>query len=469
MSTFLFYDLETSGLNPAFDQILQFAAIRTDENFQELSRHERRIRLRPDIIPSPGALLTTDVSVFDALTSGDNEYDVIREIHALLNEPNSVNIGYNSLSFDDQFLRFAFYRNLLPPYTHQWKNGCQRLDIFPIAVLYWLQGSPLLNWPVVDGKPTLRLEHLSRENNLADGQAHDALVDVEATVELARRLRQNQTLWSDCLRFFDKNSFTDRLKQLPAFMEHPSALLIHGKYGYGQSCQIPALYLAETGARSVWLRLDQPGLRQTNLMDIAKMTWVVRKKAGEPPFVMPPEPHQLSEERRAITRDNLKWLQAHPEMLAAIAKHYQQSTFLDGEKPDADAALYTNGFQSKQTEARCHQFHHADLAGKMALLPQFQDETTKTLATRLLCRNDGLSYRYPAYVAYLQRVGDDNQPLQDFRGDSRLTPNTALEEIKIKRQDILTLRQQEILDDLEQYIRYQFLFTNQHRTNRLTQ
>ena len=33
-ATFLFYDLETTGLNPAFDQILQFAAIPTYRDWE---------------------------------------------------------------------------------------------------------------------------------------------------------------------------------------------------------------------------------------------------------------------------------------------------------------------------------------------------------------------------------------------------------------------------------------------------
>ncbi|MFO7680452.1 MAG: hypothetical protein R6X34_10410 [Chloroflexota bacterium] len=66
-STYLFYDLETSGLNSAFDQCLQFAAIRTDADFQVLERHEFRVRLRPDIIPSPGALLATGVTALTAV------------------------------------------------------------------------------------------------------------------------------------------------------------------------------------------------------------------------------------------------------------------------------------------------------------------------------------------------------------------------------------------------------------------
>ena len=40
MTSFVFYDTETTGTDTAFDQILQFAAIRTDENLRELDRFE---------------------------------------------------------------------------------------------------------------------------------------------------------------------------------------------------------------------------------------------------------------------------------------------------------------------------------------------------------------------------------------------------------------------------------------------
>ena len=49
----IFYDTETSGLSSAFDQILQFAAIRTDDDLNEIGRFEIRSRLLPYIIPSP--------------------------------------------------------------------------------------------------------------------------------------------------------------------------------------------------------------------------------------------------------------------------------------------------------------------------------------------------------------------------------------------------------------------------------
>jgi exodeoxyribonuclease I len=57
--TFAFYDLETTGLSPAFDQPLQFAAILTDDEFREIERVNLRCRIAPHIIPSPWVLIFT--------------------------------------------------------------------------------------------------------------------------------------------------------------------------------------------------------------------------------------------------------------------------------------------------------------------------------------------------------------------------------------------------------------------------
>ena len=45
---FVFYDLETTGISPEFDQPLQFAAIWTDEDFVEKDRVNIRCRLAPN-------------------------------------------------------------------------------------------------------------------------------------------------------------------------------------------------------------------------------------------------------------------------------------------------------------------------------------------------------------------------------------------------------------------------------------
>ena len=59
---YVFYDTETTGIETDFDQILQFAAIRTDDNLTEVDRFSIRCRLLPHVVPSPGALRLTHVT-----------------------------------------------------------------------------------------------------------------------------------------------------------------------------------------------------------------------------------------------------------------------------------------------------------------------------------------------------------------------------------------------------------------------
>ena len=153
-TTYLFYDLETTGLSMCFDQVLQFAAIRTDLELNEIERHQLQVRLNPDVIPSPYALITHRISI-DAMQQGDDELTAIKTIHNILNQPGTISLGYNTLGFDDEFLRFSFFRNLLPPYTHQFANQCGRMDLFPMTLMYYLHQPNTLEWPMIDGRVSL--------------------------------------------------------------------------------------------------------------------------------------------------------------------------------------------------------------------------------------------------------------------------------------------------------------------------
>src|SRR3990167_3496936 len=154
--TYLFYDIETTGLNKCFDQVLQFACIRTDPDLKEIERHAFSVKLNHDVIPSPAAIMTHRIGVND-FQKGISELEAIQKIHALLNTPGTISVGYNTLGFDDEFLRFSFYRNLLPPYTHQFSNQCGRMDMYPILLFYFLFKKEILQWP----QGNLKLENIA--------------------------------------------------------------------------------------------------------------------------------------------------------------------------------------------------------------------------------------------------------------------------------------------------------------------
>ena len=472
MQTYLFYDIETTGLNRAFDQVLQFAAIRTDPELNELERHEIIVKLRPDVVPSPGAMIAHCIPI-SRTRSGVCEFEATAQIHALLNEPNTISLGYNTLGFDDEFLRFAFHRNLLPPYRHQYANNCRRMDLLPMVTMYYLYKSEVLEWPRVDDRVSLKLEYLKEINSLTDGVPHDALTDVLASVELARRLARERDVWNYLASHFDKGQDIRRIRRLTRFSDrlpkhYTFGLLVSSDIGWQRNYQAPVLFLGHSipyKDHTLWLRLDLPELRQTTPETIREHTWVVKKKYGEPGIILPPEPRfmeRIDEERRAILRENQSWLEQHPDLLDAIARHHREFAYPEIPDVDADAALYQMGFLSDRDQERCRRFHRATLAERIEMIETFDHPVMRELAQRVLLRNyrEHLPERFePAFRRLMQRVNP--LPLEgtmiDYRGRERLTPEAALREIKrLKREEALDELQIRVLDELEPYLRERF-------------
>ena len=68
--SFVLYDVETTGLAKRFDQIVHFAALRTDSELRIIDRLQTSCRLMPHIIPSPEAVhVTRLVSVAKRITA----------------------------------------------------------------------------------------------------------------------------------------------------------------------------------------------------------------------------------------------------------------------------------------------------------------------------------------------------------------------------------------------------------------
>ncbi len=79
------------------------------------------------------------------------------------------------------------------------------MDLYPAIILFYLFQPQLLHWPEKDnGQVSLKLEDLNAANQLAGGHAHDAMHDVEATLALAKRLAESDTLWQYLQGYFQK-------------------------------------------------------------------------------------------------------------------------------------------------------------------------------------------------------------------------------------------------------------------------
>jgi len=192
--TFFWHDYETFGISPRRDRPAQFAGIRTDAELNEVGEPLMvYCRPAPDYLPDPESCLITGITPQLCLDRGLPERDFAAAIEAQLAEPGTVGVGYNTIRFDDEFTRFLFWRNLIDPYAREWQNGCGRWDLLDVVRLTYALRPEGIVWPKKpDGRPSFKLEDLTRANGLSHEAAHDALSDVRATIAVARLIRQHQ-------------------------------------------------------------------------------------------------------------------------------------------------------------------------------------------------------------------------------------------------------------------------------------
>ena len=210
--SFVFYDTETTGTNTSFDQILQFGAIRTDHELRELDRFKIRCRLLPHVVPSPGAMRITGVTVEQLTdTALPSHYEMVRTINAKLEQWSpAVFIGHNSLRFDEHLLRQALYQTLHAPYLTNTNGNCRSDTLQIIQAVNFFEPS-ILSVPIdVLGQPIFKLDRLAPANGFNHSAAHDAMGDVEATLHICRLLTERaEGLWSNFVRFAQKAAVLD--------------------------------------------------------------------------------------------------------------------------------------------------------------------------------------------------------------------------------------------------------------------
>ena len=208
MKSFFFYDLETSGLKPREDRIMQFAGQRTDMDLNPVGEPVNLlVKMTDDALPSPGAINVTKITPQDTLRDGISEVEFCRYCVEEIFIPGTVAVGYNTVRFDDEFMRAVLWRNFYDPYEWEWKDERSRWDILDVVRLTRALRPEGIEWPFrEDGAPTNRLELITKLNGVSHEHAHDALSDVYATIAVARLIREKQPeLFGYLLKMRNKN------------------------------------------------------------------------------------------------------------------------------------------------------------------------------------------------------------------------------------------------------------------------
>lgn len=215
--SFLMHDYEGGGISGIKSGATQFASVRVNMELEPIDLPiDYYCKPNLDRLPSLEAVIITRISPLHCLKHGVSEFEFFKMINLEMSLPNTCSAGYNSASYDDEMSRSGFFANLLPVYDREWKNGNTRWDLYRIAMAYYALRPDGIIWPEgKEGSPvSMRLEDIAAANGIVQANAHNAVDDVFAMIDVCRLfMKANRKLW-DYL-------FINRTKaKVQAFVSH---------------------------------------------------------------------------------------------------------------------------------------------------------------------------------------------------------------------------------------------------------
>ena len=405
--TFFFYDLETSGLSAGDDRIMQFAGQRTNYNLEPVGNpYNILVQLGDDTLPSPGAILTTHITPQKSIADGIPERALAKILTEEVFTPDTVILGFNSVRFDDKFIQHLFWRNFYDPYEWQWKDGRSRWDMLDVVRMTRALRPEGINWPVTDdGKPTNRLELITKQNGISHESAHDALSDVNALIDVTRLVRAKQPkLWEYLFKLRDKREVKALIN-----LDHPQPFVYaSGRFGSTHTFTTVCVpvFAGKNGNLVVFdLRYNLDDLiaeAKTTAPDFlanndVKLHDLFFPKFKELAYNRCPAVAPLSVldsqdgwtkidlEKDQIAR-NLSALQSHPDLFKRLQAEHLADKY---DKPpyDAETALY-DGFTPEPDRVRLAAVRNTDTAEQLAdFHPNFADERLPELLLHYKAKN----------------------------------------------------------------------------------
>lgn len=384
---FVFYDLETTGLSHAFDQPLQFAAIRTDEHFVEKERVNVRCQLAPHILPSPQALVVTAVTPEQLIDpSLPSLLEFAQQVAALTEKwAPAIWVGYNTIQFDEEVLRQTFYQNLLPNVFATQFNGNTRFDILPAIYAAYVHNPNLMTWYTdATGRRSFKLDRLAPANDFVAHNAHDALGDVEATIHIAKLIASKDAeLWAALLDNAHKARVQAKLESLRPYQlidrlggGEPRAYVgCFCGYAHGNSAQA-AFFDLDAADPADWLDAPDAALAEAIRGTPKLIRGVATNKAPTLLEVREPSEEQL---RRATI------IAEAPEFRgrvgAAIAARFVEDPSAPP-KP-VERQIY-GGFYSNADKELLAEFQFADWPRRQEIVSSLSDPRLRQLGRRLV-------------------------------------------------------------------------------------
>ena len=157
-------------------------------------------------------------SLIDKMYDGDSYYTAMSKLYNKAREWGPACwLGYNSIKFDEKFLRMGLYKSIYNQYITN-TNGSTRADLLPLMHYVKMFSPNSLSFPLTDeGKPIFKLDRLAPSNNIPH-EAHRSMGDVVATLELSKLVKERcSDLWNIAMQTTKKIDILQRADELVVF------------------------------------------------------------------------------------------------------------------------------------------------------------------------------------------------------------------------------------------------------------
>ena len=411
--TIFWHDYETWGVDPRRDRAAQFAGIRTNLDLEVIGEPVM-FYCKPthDFLPHPDAVRVTGIAPQLAAKEGFNEAEFFGKINEVFSVPGTCGAGYNSIRFDDEVTRFGFYRNFIDPYAREWQSGNSRWDILDLVRMTYALRPEGIIWPDREGEegvPSFRLEHLTAANNIEQTGAHDALVDVKATIDIARLIKEKQPkLYEYFFNLRIKSNVAPMLNTITELSQRKTMLHVSGMFPATQGCisAILPLITHPVNKNEVIcydLRHDPSAMLAMSVDEIIDNLYKPRAERDEShqhialkgihinksPAVSPvntltPELAERWEINWDQIETNKQKLIADETLIRRLEEMYSRSR--EHDKTDPDSALYA-GFISNDDRKLCNQVLTSSPEKLSTWTPEFKSTRLQAFYPRYRARN----------------------------------------------------------------------------------
>ena len=395
----IFYDFETTGRDPHWDQILQVGATKVSKEFRDIDSFELRCRLKPGLIPSPFALVVNNTDYKRLIKTDCSHYEMLLKLEEkFIKWSPSIFIGYNSINFDEEFLRNSLFKTLLDPYLTS-RNNNNRADLLELLRTVEFFFPNTINVPVNNkNKKTFKLDKIAPANAI-NHLAHDAFGDVIATKLLAQLIsKRKPSFWQSFLEGSNKSTVYNVLsKEKLVFLcqtFYGKTTAISGKFILNHPVyNFPVLFdLNYDPQELVELELKDlkdiysSGQKFLKFVKSNKGPILLKKKQVEDSWFFESININEFEKRVDVLENATSFKQNIASMLLDIAEENQQEKELSGSQEDmmAEETLYTGGFPNNKDQKLKRQFQEESWSNRYDLCQQFSDKRFSYFGLRLI-------------------------------------------------------------------------------------